>query len=194
MYLLIDNYDSFTYNLWHYLGELGAKVEVVRNDQITVKEVLDIKPRGIILSPGPCDPNKAGISLKLVRAAADEQIPLFGVCLGYQSIGQAFKGRVVRANVPMHGKISEITHNSHNMFKGIPNIFKATRYHSLILERVTIPEDFEITAETNDGIVMALAHKTLPISGVQFHPESIASEHGHKILNNFLNISGHKTV
>ena len=133
MYLLIDNYDSFTYNLWHYLGELGAKVDVVRNDQISIKEVLDIKPQGIILSPGPCDPNKAGICLQLVREAANKKIPLFGVCLGYQSIGQAFKGRVVRASIPMHGKVSKITHNSHVMFKDIPNIFKATRYHSLIL-------------------------------------------------------------
>jgi anthranilate synthase component 2 len=190
MYLLIDNYDSFTYNLWHYLGELGAEVEVERNDQISVADVLARKPSGLILSPGPCDPDKAGICLDLVSAAADAEVPLFGVCLGHQSIGQAFGGKIVRAPSPMHGKTSPVTHTSHAMFADIPSTFTTTRYHSLIVDRERVPEVLEITAETDDGLIMGLAHKTLPITGVQFHPESIASQFGHRVLRNFLRSSG----
>ena len=179
MFILIDNYDSFTYNLYHYLGELGAEIEVHRNDKITVDEVLAKHPQGIILSPGPCDPDKAGICLDLVKAAAKEKIPLLGVCLGHQAIGQAFGGKVVRAPKPMHGKISRIKHQNKSVFHGLPSGFEATRYHSLTVERDSWPKDLEITAETEDGIVMGLQHKTLPLAGVQFHPESIATEHGH---------------
>ena len=189
MYLLIDNYDSFTFNLWHYLSELGAEVEVIRNDKISVREILKKKYNGIILSPGPCNPDKAGISLELVETAANNKLPVFGVCLGFQTIGQVFNAKVVQAPKPMHGKISEIKHNSHKMFNNIPKEFKSTRYHSLILERSTFPNHLEITADTKDGIIMALAHKKLPFYGVQFHPESIASEFGHQIVTNFLNIT-----
>ncbi len=190
MYLLIDNYDSFTYNMWHYLGELGAEVVVERNDQITVAEALARKPQGVILSPGPCDPDRAGICLDLVRASAETGLPLFGVCLGHQSIGQAFGGKIVRAPAPMHGKVSAVSHNGHEMFKEIPSPFTATRYHSLVVERDSLPEVLEITAETEDGLIMGLAHKTLPITGVQFHPESIASQFGHRVLRNFLRTTG----
>ena len=189
MFLLIDNYDSFTYNLWHYLGELGAEVVVHRNDKISVAAALDLDPRGIILSPGPCDPDKAGICLDLITAAAGK-IPILGVCLGHQAIGQAFQGRVVRAHLPMHGKLSDINHTGHRMFSGIPKRFRATRYHSLIVERATLPSQLEVTAATDDGLIMALAHKTDPIFGVQFHPESIESQFGHQILRNFLLSSG----
>ena len=189
MFLLIDNYDSFTYNLWHYLGELGATVVVHRNDKLTVADALALKPRGIILSPGPCDPDRAGICLDLIAAAASK-VPILGVCLGHQAIGQAFQGRVVRAPTPMHGKLSEITHTGHRMFSGIPKRFRATRYHSLIVDRATLPAQLEVTATTDDGLVMAVAHKTDPIFGVQFHPESIESEHGHQLLRNFLLASG----
>ncbi len=190
MYLLIDNYDSFTYNLWHYLGELGAEVDVERNDQISVSDAIARKPSGIILSPGPCDPDRAGICLEIVSAAADAGVPLFGVCLGHQSIGQAFGGKIVRAPAPMHGKVSAVTHSGHAMFTGIPSPVTVTRYHSLIVERDSLPDVLEVTAETDDGLIMALAHKSLPITGVQFHPESIASQFGHRVLRNFLVATG----
>ena len=188
-YLLIDNYDSFTYNLWHFFGELGADVVVHRNDKITVGEVLDLAPAGIILSPGPCDPDRAGICLPLITAAAGK-IPIFGVCLGLQSIGQAFGGKVVRAPEPMHGKISSITHTGHKMFAGIPSPFSATRYHSLVVERASLPADLEVTAESSDGLIMGLAHRKHAITSVQFHPESIASQYGHRMLRNFLVSTG----
>lgn len=189
MLLLIDNYDSFTYNLVHYLGELGAKILVRRNDTVTVDEALALGDEGIVLSPGPCDPDRAGICLALIAAAAARKRPLLGVCLGHQSIGQAFGGRVVRAPVPMHGKISTIRHHGRGVFAGLPSPFAATRYHSLIVDRASLPEVLEVTAETDDGLIMGLSHRELPIHGVQFHPESIASEHGHDILRNFLTIA-----
>ncbi len=192
MFLLIDNYDSFTYNLWHYLGELGAEVEVRRNDALTVDDALAMAPQGIVLSPGPCDPDKAGICLELIRRAAG-QVPLFGVCLGEQAMGQAFGGRVVRAPVPMHGKISAIHHTGRNIFAGLPSPFQATRYHSLVVERSSLPACLEVTAETEDGLIMGLAHREMAVYGVQFHPESIASQHGHAILKNFLDLTRHKT-
>lgn len=185
MYLLIDNYDSFTYNLWHYLGELGAEVKVIRNDAATVDEVLSWRPQGIILSPGPCDPDRAGICLDLIRQAAGH-IPLFGVCLGHQSIGQAFGGAVIRAPHPLHGKVSAVHHQGRGVFAGLPSPFNATRYHSLIVERTTLPDCLEVTAETEDGLIMGLSHREHAIHGVQFHPESIASDHGHALLRNFL--------
>jgi anthranilate synthase component 2 len=187
-YILVDNYDSFTYNLWHYLGELGADVAVHRNDQITVAELLALRPAGIVISPGPCDPDRAGICVPLIKAAGS--VPIFGVCLGLQSIGQAFGGRVIRAPEPMHGKVGTIQHHGHKMFAGIPQRFAATRYHSLVVERRSLPASLEVTAETDDGLIMALAHRTLPITSVQFHPESIASEYGHRILRNFLIATG----
>ena len=189
MYLLIDNYDSFTYNLWHYLGELGADVQVHRNDSFSVDEALRLKPMGIILSPGPCDPNKAGICLELVKAAAGNT-PIFGVCLGHQAIGQALGGKIVRTT-PMHGKVSPIQHFGHTMFDSIPSQFEATRYHSLKLQHSGLPECLEVTAETADGIIMGIAHREKPIYGVQFHPESVASTYGHTLLNNFLIATGH---
>ncbi len=185
MLLLIDNYDSFTYNLVHYLGELGAEVVVKRNDALGADEAMALGLDGLVLSPGPCDPDKAGICLELIGKAAG-RLPMLGVCLGHQAIGQAFGAKVVRGPEPMHGKLSDTFHNGHDMFAGIPSPFRATRYHSLILERVSLPDCLEITAETGDGIVMGLAHRQLPIYGVQFHPESIASEHGHRVLKNFL--------
>jgi len=188
-YLLIDNYDSFTYNLWHFLTELGAEVMVHRNDKISVAESLDSAPAGIIISPGPCDPDRAGICLPLITAAAG-RIPILGVCLGHQAIGQAFGGKVVRAPAPMHGKVSLITHTGHPMFAGVPATFEATRYHSLIVERQSFPAELEVTATTDDGLIMALAHRRLAITGVQFHPESIASQFGHRILRNFLLATG----
>ena len=188
MILLIDNYDSFTYNLVHYLGELGAEVEVHRNDTLTAEEALARRPEGIVLSPGPCDPDKAGICLDLIKAA-DGRVPILGVCLGHQSIGQAYGGKVVRAPVCMHGKISEIHHAGKGVFAGLPNPFEATRYHSLIVERSSLPDFFEITAETSDGLIMGLQHKELPLHGVQFHPESIATQNGHALLKNFLEIA-----
>ena len=189
MLLLIDNYDSFTYNLVHFLGDLGASCVVHRNDQITVDEALALRPAGIVLSPGPCTPNEAGICMDLIRAAAKEQVPLFGVCLGHQAIGQVFGGHVVRAPTPMHGKLSGVAHKNQSVFEDVPSPFQATRYHSLIVDRKDFPKDLEVTAETGE-IIMGLRHKSLPIHGVQFHPESIASEHGHKILENFLKIAG----
>lgn len=188
MILLIDNYDSFTYNLFHYLGELGEPVTVVRNDRISAAGAIAMRPDSIVLSPGPCDPDKAGICLELIRSAAG-RIPILGVCLGHQAIGQAFGGRIVRAPRPMHGKMSKIHHTTASIFRGLPNDFAATRYHSLVVERASLPDVLEITAETDDGIIMGLAHKRFPIHGVQFHPESIASEHGHRILRNFLDLA-----
>ncbi len=185
MYVLIDNYDSFTWNLWHYLEELGASVEVHRNDTLTVDDVLARKPAGIVLSPGPCTPNQAGICLELVRAAAG-QTPVLGVCLGHQSIGQAFGGRVVRARTVMHGKTSPIQHDGSAIFRGLPSPFTAARYHSLILERGSMPDCLRITAETGDGVIMGIQHVRHALFGVQFHPESIASEQGHALLRNFL--------
>lgn len=189
MLLLIDNYDSFTYNLVHFLGDLGAVCDVRRNDQITVDAAMALKPDAIVLSPGPCTPNEAGICMDLIRAAAKAQVPLFGVCLGHQAIGQVFGGKVIRAPAPMHGKLSTVDHEGRGVFEEVPNHFQATRYHSLIVERESFPAELEVVARTGD-IVMGLRHKTLPIHGVQFHPESIASEHGHKILENFLKIAG----
>jgi anthranilate synthase component 2 len=188
-YLLIDNYDSFTYNLWHFLSELGADVVVHRNDKISVAECLEFAPAGIIISPGPCDPDRAGICLPLIAAAAGK-VPVLGVCLGHQAIGQAFGGKVVRAPAPMHGKVSLIKHTGPAMFAGVPTPFEATRYHSLIVERQSLPADLEITATTDDGLIMALAHRRFAITGVQFHPESIASQYGHRILRNFLLATG----
>lgn len=189
MLLLIDNYDSFTYNLVHYLGELGAEVEVRRNDALTVEEALALRPDGIVLSPGPCDPDKAGICLPLIAAAAEHLVPLFGVCLGHQAIGQAFGGRVIRAPVPMHGKVDTMHHDGQGVLRGLPSPFRATRYHSLIVERDTLPDCLEVTGWTEDGLIMAMQHRDLPIHGVQFHPESIESEHGHAILDNFLSLT-----
>jgi anthranilate synthase component 2 len=187
MIVLIDNYDSFTFNLVHYFGELGADVVVHRNDKISTQDVIAADPDAIVLSPGPCTPNEAGICLDLVEKASST-IPLFGVCLGLQSIGQAFGGNVVRAPVPVHGKLSEVTHQGQGVFRGINGPFRATRYHSLVVDRATLPEALAVTAET-DRLVMGAAHKTLPVHGVQFHPESIASEHGHLILKNFLELA-----
>lgn len=191
MFLLIDNYDSFVYNLYHYFGELGAEMEVRRNDAISVKDALAFAPQGIVISPGPCDPDQAGICLELIRAAAGK-FPILGVCLGHQAIGQAFGGRVIRAPLPMHGKVSEIHHRGTDLFQALPDPFAATRYHSLIVERKTLPDCLEVTAETEDGLIMGLAHKDMPLYGVQFHPESIASENGHKLLQNFLNLATKK--
>jgi anthranilate synthase component II len=188
MILLIDNYDSFTFNLFHYLGGLGADVAVHRNDKITVNDVLAADPEAIVLSPGPRTPNDAGICLDLIKQAAPT-IPIFGVCLGHQAIGQVFGGDVVRAPVPMHGKLSEVKHKGQSVFRGINGPFKATRYHSLVVDRKNIPQELSVTAETADGLVMGLAHTKLPVHGVQFHPESIASEHGHLILRNFLELT-----
>ena len=187
MLILIDNYDSFTYNLVHYLGELGAESVVIRNDKVTAEEVMAKKPQAIVLSPGPCTPNEAGVCLDLIKKAGPT-IPLLGVCLGHQSIGQSYGGKVIRAPQPMHGKLSTITHTNKGVFKGLPKAFQITRYHSLIVERATLPDCLEITAETADGIIMGLQHKTQKIYGVQFHPESIASEYGHEMLKNFLDV------
>jgi anthranilate synthase component II len=188
MLLLIDNYDSFTYNLVHYLGELGADVVVRRNDALNVQEAMALRPAGIVLSPGPCDPAQAGICLALTAAAAETRTPLLGVCLGHQTIGEAFGGHVVRCHEIVHGKMGLMHHTNNGLFEGLPSPFKATRYHSLIVDRATLPASLEITAELEDGTIMGLQHRTLPIHGVQFHPESIASEHGHKLLDNFLKI------
>jgi anthranilate synthase component 2 len=188
MIVLIDNYDSFAFNLVHYFGELGARVEVHRNDKVTAAAVIAAAPDAIVLSPGPCTPNEAGICLDLIPAAAP-RIPILGVCLGHQAIGQAFGGKVVRAPVPVHGKLSDIEHRGGSVFRGINAPFKATRYHSLVVDRATLPRDLDVTAETADGLVMGLAHKRLPVHGVQFHPESIASEHGHLLLKNFLDLA-----
>jgi len=188
MVVLVDNYDSFAFNLVHYLGELGADVTVHRNDKVTVQDVLAAKPEAIVLSPGPCTPNEAGICLDLIGQAS-ATVPILGVCLGHQAIGQAFGGRVTRAPSPVHGKLSEVRHQGQGVFRGINGPFKATRYHSLVVERDTLPETLSVTAETDDRLVMGLAHRSLPIHGVQFHPESIASEHGHLMLKNFLELA-----
>lgn len=189
MLILIDNYDSFTWNLVHYLGELGATTVVHRNDKIGVGQVLSAKPEAIVLSPGPCTPNEAGICLELIEKAAGD-IPIFGVCLGHQSIGQAFGGDVVRAPTLMHGKLSKIKHTGSGVFAGIPDEFEATRYHSLTIEPDSLPDCLEVTAQTDDGVIMGMQHKELPVHGVQFHPESIASQHGHTLLRNFLSLAG----
>lgn len=193
MILVIDNYDSFTYNLVHYLNELGAETLVHRNDALSVEQALGLKPQGILLSPGPCTPNEAGICLDLL-AAAPEDLPIFGVCLGHQAMGQAFGGKVIRAAQLMHGKTSPIHHTGKGVFKGLKNPFTATRYHSLCIERETAPEVLEVTAWTDDGEIMGVQHKTRPIHGVQFHPESIATECGHELLANFLDIAGVKRL
>ncbi len=188
MIFLIDNYDSFTFNLVHYLGELGADVEVHRNDKVTSAAVLAADPDAIVLSPGPCTPKEAGICLDLIAQAASS-IPILGVCLGHQAIGDAFGGKVVRAPTPVHGKLSEIRHQGAGIFRGINGPFKATRYHSLVVDRDSMPRELTVTADTDGGLVMGLAHARLPTHGVQFHPESIASENGHLMLKNFLDIA-----
>ena len=188
MLLLIDNYDSFTYNLVHYVGELGAETRVVRNDALNVQEAMGMRPDGILLSPGPCDPDQAGICLPLTLAAAEAGIPLLGVCLGHQTIGQAFGGRVIRHSEIVHGKMGQIHHQGKGVFAGLPSPFEATRYHSLVVERASLPDCLEITAQLEDGTIMGLQHRDLPIQGVQFHPESIASQHGHALLKNFIDM------
>jgi len=193
MLLLIDNYDSFTYNLVHYLGELGAEIVVRRNDAIDVQEAMALKPEAILLSPGPCDPAQAGICLALTAAAAETKTPLLGVCLGHQTIGESFGGNVVRCHEIVHGKMGTMQHNGKGVFKNLPNNFEATRYHSLVVDRGTLPDCLEVTAWLEDGTIMGLQHRDLPIQGVQFHPESIASEHGHRLLNNFLELANMKT-
>ena len=187
MILLIDNYDSFTYNLVQYLGELGAEVEVYRNDELTPDEVFNKNPEGIVISPGPSDPDHAGICMDVIKTAAEKNTPLLGVCLGHQCMGQIYGGKVVRAPAPMHGKTSMMEHKGKSVFKGLPNPFEATRYHSLIVEKETLPDCFEITS-TADNLIMGMMHKEHPLHGVQFHPESIATEHGHDLLKNFLDL------
>ncbi len=188
MLLLIDNYDSFTYNLVHYLGELGTEVVVKRNDAIDVQSAMAMNPAGILLSPGPRDPDQAGICLALTLAAAETKTPLMGVCLGHQTIGQVFGGNVVRCHEIVHGKMGSMHHKDQGVFQGLPSPFEATRYHSLVVDRDSLPECLDVTAWLEDGTIMGLQHKTLPIQGVQFHPESIASEHGHALLQNFVNL------
>lgn len=190
MLLLIDNYDSFTYNLVHYFGELGADVVVRRNDALDVQEAMALNPQAIVLSPGPCDPDQAGICLPLTHAAAETRTPLLGVCLGHQTIGQAFGGRVVRCHEIVHGKMGAMHHAGKGVFAGLPSPFQATRYHSLVVERDSLPACLEVTAWLEDGTIMGLRHRDLPIEGVQFHPESIASEHGHRMLRTFLESAG----
>jgi anthranilate synthase component 2 len=186
--LLIDNYDSFTYNLFHYLGELGAQVKVVRNDEISATDALAMKPEGIVLSPGPCTPNEAGICLEVIEKAAG-RMPILGVCLGHQAIGQVYGGKVVRAPEPMHGKLSRVHHNGRSVFRGLNNDFLATRYHSLTIDPPSMPASLDVTATSEDGVIQGVMHKSHPVHGVQFHPESIASENGHALLNNFLTIA-----
>ncbi|OSQ37927.1 anthranilate synthase component II [Thalassospira mesophila] len=188
MYLLIDNYDSFTFNLWHFLRELGPEVKVVRNDEITVADALAMQPEGIVISPGPCDPQQAGICVDLIKQAAGT-IKLLGVCLGHQAIGAAFGGDVIRAPQCMHGKTDGMIHTGTSVFKGLPSPVIATRYHSLVVDRATLPDCLEITAESADGLIMGMRHREYEIHGVQFHPESIASEHGHELLKNFIDFS-----
>ncbi|MBR0668481.1 aminodeoxychorismate/anthranilate synthase component II [Roseomonas hellenica] len=194
MILLIDNYDSFTFNLWHFLGDLGAEVVVRRNDAIDPQAVLAMEPQAVVLSPGPCTPDQAGICLPLIGLAAEAKLPVLGVCLGHQAIGQALGAEVVRAPEPVHGKVWDIHHGGSDVFAGLPSPFRATRYHSLVVQRESLPADLVATAWTENGIVMGLAHRTLPIYGVQFHPESIASAHGHDILRNFLALAGVKAL
>ncbi len=188
MLLLIDNYDSFTYNLFHYLGQLGAEVVVKRNDEIGVPDVFAMKPEAVVLSPGPCTPNEAGICLELIRKA-EGRLPILGVCLGHQAIGQTYGGEIVRAPEPMHGKVSRIHHTGKSVFRGLNNDFLATRYHSLTIKPESMPRDLEVTAKSEDGVIMGVMHKRYPVHGVQFHPESIASENGHALLQNFLTIA-----
>ncbi len=188
MLLLIDNYDSFTFNLVHFLGELGAECAVYRNDALDVQEAMALKPSGIVLSPGPCDPDKAGICLALTEAAAETNTPLLGVCLGHQTIGQAFGGKVVRHSEIVHGKMGAMHHKEKSVFKGLPSPLSATRYHSLVVDRETLPDTLEITAWLDDGTIMGVQHREKPIHGIQFHPESIRSEHGHAMLKTFLDI------
>jgi anthranilate synthase component 2 len=190
MILVIDNYDSFTFNLVHYLLELGAETHVVRNDQISVAEAMALQPQAVLLSPGPCTPNEAGICLDLIAAVAAARLPLLGVCLGHQSLGQAFGGTVVRAPQVMHGKTSAMTHDGTGVFNGLPSPFEATRYHSLIVREADLPACFAVNARSPDGIIMGMRHRELPLHGVQFHPESIATEHGHALLANFMTIAG----
>jgi len=185
MLLMIDNYDSFTYNLVQYLGELGADVQVRRNDEVTVDDVVALAPQRIVVSPGPCTPNEAGITLELL-ARLSGKIPILGVCLGHQAIGQAFGGKVVRAHHVMHGKVSRIRHDGQGVFRGIPDDFVATRYHSLVIERTTLPDCLVATAHAEDGEIMGVRHKSLAVEGVQFHPEAMLTEHGHRLLENFL--------
>jgi len=187
MLTLIDNYDSFTYNLVQYFGDLGQETRVYRNDQVSVERVINEKPSGIIISPGPSDPDNAGICLETIKAAANQNIPLFGVCLGHQSIGQAFGATIIQTP-PMHGKTSHVQHTNSSIFKGLESPLKVTRYHSLIIDPKTLPDELEVTAKTDDGIIMGVAHKTKPIHGVQFHPESIATDHGHAMLKNFIEL------
>jgi len=191
--VLIDNYDSFTYNLFHFLGELGAETRVFRNDELTPAEVLALRPEGIVLSPGPCTPNEAGICLDLI-SAANGSVPILGVCLGHQAIGQVYGGKVVRAPQPMHGKLSTVHHTGKSVFRGLNNDFQATRYHSLTIAPESMPADLEVTATSEDGVIMGVMHKKHPVHGVQFHPESIASEQGHALLQNFLNIAAKESA
>jgi anthranilate synthase component 2 len=186
--LLIDNYDSFTYNLFHYLGELGAEVRVVRNDEISAAEALSLKPQGIVLSPGPCTPNEAGICLDVIKLA-NGAMPILGVCLGHQAIGQVYGGSIIRAPEPMHGKLSRVHHTGKSVFRGLNNDFLATRYHSLTIDPPSMPASLEVTATSEDGVIQGVMHKSHPVHGVQFHPESIASENGHALLANFLQIA-----
>lgn len=188
MILLIDNYDSFTWNLVHYFGQLGAEVAVFRNDELSVDEVSAKAPKAIVLSPGPCDPDKAGICLELIQRLGPTT-PILGVCLGHQAIGQNYGAKVVRGDVPMHGKISPVRHFGTSVFKGLPERFQATRYHSLVVDRSSLPNSLTITAETEDGTIMGICHREHPVHGVQFHPESIATEHGHALLKNFLDLA-----
>ena len=192
MILIIDNYDSFTYNLVHLIGELSPKIVVKRNDAISVTDAINMKPSGIVLSPGPCDPDQAGICLELTLKAAENKIPLLGVCLGHQTIAQAFGGDIIRCHEIIHGKLGEIHHENDQLFVGIPSVFNATRYHSLIVSRETLPKELNETAWLKDGTIMGLSHKKLPIFGVQFHPESIASQYGYQLIKNFLDNTGSK--
>ena len=186
MILFIDNYDSFTYNIVQYLGDLGAETQVYRNDKISVKEAFALNPKGILISPGPGTPDQSGICLDLIKEAGTRNTPLLGICLGHQAIGQVFGGKVIRAPKPVHGKTAQIHHKEKSVFQTLPSPFEATRYHSLIIEKDSLPPELEITAETEDGIIMGIVHKEKPLHGVQFHPESIATEHGHTLLENFL--------
>ena len=192
MILLIDNYDSFTFNVVHFLSDLGMDTTVVRNDKITPREALDMSPEAIVISPGPCTPNEAGICLDLIKAAAEAEkpVPVFGICLGHQSIGQAFGGDIISCHEIKHGKLSKITHNEKGLFEGLPNPLNVTRYHSLVVSPKNLPDCLEVTAKTDDGIIMGISHKTLPIHSVQFHPESIATQQGHNLLANFLTAAG----
>ena len=192
MILLIDNYDSFTFNIVHFLSDLSMDTTVIRNDKITPREALDMSPKAIVISPGPCTPNEAGICLDLIKGAAeaDKPVPVFGICLGHQSIGQAFGGDIISCHEIKHGKLSKITHNEKGLFEGLPNPLNVTRYHSLVVSPKNLPDCLEVTAKTDDGIIMGISHKTLPIHSVQFHPESIATQQGHNLLANFLTVAG----